>query len=271
MKVYFDQNAWHCLMEKFTPSAINQEFKEKNLEVCLGINNIYEFGRCFLEENDLAKIESGKEVFQYLRDVDISYFVKMTGQLVELDLDYARTGGRILPYLDWDDIIRTKEEICRLACGFYEKSANFVNQRENGLAKSTPQYRNAVIQANLKMRKPRNFEELKNDWTNRRQILDGSEYAEKSRYLSDSLLFSNSEKYPYLNTYINAQIHFNFIALSESAGPSKKRTSDYRHLINANAADCFVTEDKDLQKTSKKICPYIKVYSWSEFQDKFIN
>jgi len=162
--------------------------------------------------------------------------------------------------------VAAKEEIFRLSKGWYDRAREFIQKREKDLLKDTPKYRVAIVKANLMGPKPKTFDELLNDWGCRRDILNQSEFRKKSNRISDLALFSNKDKYPYLNTYINAQLYFNFIALTNPIGPSKKSTSDYRHLINANATDCFVTDDKKIQKNSQKICPYIRIFTWDEFR-----
>jgi len=230
------------------------------------LHNIYEFGRCFLDEKDINNIRHGKKVFQYLSDIDIIYFIKPTNELIDSDLVYAITGGRILPYLDKINTVAAKEEICRLASGYCDRAQGFIQNRENGLTKSASLYRSTVIRLNIGVKKPKDFNILRNDWGYRRSILDGSGFDKKTRNISNSRLFSKPEKYPYLNTYINAQLYFNFIALTSYQGPSKKSTSDYRHLIDANATDLFVTKDKRMKNNSLKIVPFLKIYSLDEFK-----
>ena len=41
---------------------------------------------------------------------------------------------------------------------------------------------------------------------------------------------------------------------------------EHGNLINANAADCFVSEDEKIQKNSKLICPYIRILNWEQFK-----
>ncbi len=268
MKVYFDQNVWQLVINKFPASAFRQKLNSKDISICLGMDNIYEFARCFLDGNDLMNIEKGKEIFKYLRDLDICHFLKPTNELIISDLVYARAGGKLLPYLDEYNTIATKEEISRLANGWYDRAQKFIQNREESLTKSAPQYRAVIIKANQNIPRPKDFDELRMDWRCRRAILNQSKFGKEARFFSNSTLFSEPGKYPYLNTYVNAQLYLNFIALTNPTGPSKKSTSDYRHLIAANAADCFVTEDEKVQRNSQKLCPYLNVYNWDEFENR---
>ena len=267
MKAYLDQNVWEHVIHKFSVTKFKQKLESNQIELCLGTHNIYEFARCFLDENNSKNIEKGKEIFQYLSDLDIAYFLNQIEQLIDSDLVYALTGGKLLPFLDNYSIAAAKEEMLRLAKGYSGRARNFIHDREDGLAKDTPEYRKAIIEGNINMPKLKDFYEFRDNWEYRRDVLRKSEYWEKTKFLSDEKLFSEPGKYPYLNTWINAQLYFNFIALTNPEGPSKKSTSDYRHLINANAADFLVTEDQRIQQNSQKLCPYNRIYSWDEFEE----
>lgn len=266
MKVYFDQNILQHIIEKIPASKMKKDLCSKGMKICFSMDNMYEFGRCFIDKADSKKIEKGKEIFAYLCKLDIDYFINDTGQLVDFDLTYALTGGKILPYLYKYDRVAVEEEMERLAKGLYSRANKFISDREAEISKSNPLYRRTILKLNINKGKPKDFKEMRDDWSYRRQILNGSQYRKKAQLLSDSKLFSNPKTYPFLNTYINAQIYLNFIALVNPKGPSKKLTPDYRHLTNANAADCLVTEDKKIQKNSQLICPYIKILTWEQFK-----
>jgi hypothetical protein len=86
--------------------------------------------------------------------------------------------------------------------------------------------------------------------------------------LSDDSLFNEPNKYPYLNSWINANIYFNYLACTTNDGPSRKHTSDLRQLICANAADLFVTDDRGLISRGPKVNPFIKINGWDAFYQK---
>jgi hypothetical protein len=85
-------------------------------------------------------------------------------------------------------------------------------------------------------------------------------------HISEDRLFDNPSKYPYINTWINAQLYINFAVHSKRV-KAINYTSDFRHLICANAAGNFLTEDKQLLNIGPKVCPYINFLSWKEFSN----
>jgi hypothetical protein len=137
-------------------------------------------------------------------------------------------------------------------------------KREKDLSQDTPDFRNQILTANKGKKIEAGYEEIRDDCSYRRQILDGM-FKKESRCLSDSKLFSSPSKYPILNTWINVNIYCNYVALSNPEGPSKKSSSDYRHLINANVTDLFVTADKTLLNNASKLSPYLRTMSCEDF------
>ncbi len=268
MKAYFDQNIWEHLADTMPPDSLNSVLSGADIRVCLGMHNVYEFGRCFLNGQDSASIERGKAIFGYLAALENAYLLKPTNELVRSDLIFARTGGRLLPFLDQLNVVAAKAEIVRLSHGWSNRAEAFIRGRESSLAKEAPIYRVKIVQGNRRVRVPSDFAALREDWTERRAVLEKSDFRSLARHARDVVLFSSPEKYPFVNTFISAQLYFNFVALTNPKGPSKKLTSDYRHLIDSNAADCFVTNDSTLKRNAAKLCPYNTVCNWEEFRQR---
>lgn len=107
--------------------------------------------------------------------------------------------------------------------------------------------------------------ESRDDWILRRKLLNKSKYKDKSQHITNEELFSDFSKYPYINTWINTSLYIFFTTHSKNAKP-KNYTSDFRHLICANATGKLVTRDERLINICKKVCPFIKVLHWDEFQ-----
>jgi len=270
MKLYFDQNIWQYLVTNVPKEGLNQVLKSKKAELCLGLHNIYEFGRLFIDKNKKQSVEKGIRIFQYIQDIHIDWFLEKPDELIIFDLEYALGHGRILPYLDKLNITATKNEINRMALGYIDEASDFIKKREEDLLRSENIYRSILKKANPKVKKPKDFNKWSNDWAKRRQILDGSQFKTIASKLSDNKLFSDQQKYPSLNTFINAQLYFNFIGLSHKTGPSRKLVSDYRHMLTANAADIFVTDDRKAQGAFKKICSFNNLWTINEFE-KFLS
>jgi len=269
MRIYLDQNAWQRAKNDFTALEFKQLLKTFDFKIYLGTHNIYEFGKCFL---DNFNIDIGTNIFKYLYDLGIDDFLKDTNNLILSDLVYARSGGRLITTMDIYETSAMKEEITRLSKGLTDRAHKFIKNREDEMKTEWPQYQDSVRMFNIGMQplspKPEVFVSLlRDDWGYRRNILNQKgEYGTIAKDLSDSLLFSNPEKYPCLNAYINYQLYLNYLILSDQKA-SIKRTPDGRHLITANACDRFVTEDRTIYNNSEYLCPYLSIMKWSEFKN----
>ena len=61
---------------------------------------------------------------------DIMQYVKEPGSLILDDLEYAKTSGKILPFLSNLNIVSTKQEIYKISQGNYSEGKKFIEKRE---------------------------------------------------------------------------------------------------------------------------------------------
>lgn len=174
-------------------------------------------------------------------------------------MEYALKGGRILPCLNTINSVEAKMEIFNLSRGNDKEAKGFIGKREDNICKDGPVYKKKLIDENKGKKKPKNYLEMRDDYFYRRQILDHDEFKKLACRISDSMLFPEPEKYPFVNTYINCELYNNYINLIIKDSSFTKNTSDFRHLISSNATDYFITKDEDLKKKIPKICPYLNV------------
>jgi len=267
MKVYLDQNVWQHLYQSYPIDDFKKTAISKNIEIYLGITNIYEFGRLSLNEKNDEKI---KKIFFYLWElIDILKFIKEPNPLLLDDLEYARTGGKPLIFLDDHNTASVKQEIYRISQGNYAEGKKFIKTKEENIKKDSPYFIKKVKTINQPPEKDLIYENFRDSWGMRRELLNNSTYKNQTRYLSDRLLFSEPQKYPFINTWINSQLYINFVVLAKKAIPINY-TSDFRHLICSNTAGNFVTMDKRLINSGGNICPYIRIMNWEIFE-KTIN
>jgi hypothetical protein len=192
-------------------------------------------------------------------------YLKETNELIVDDLICARRGRRILPFLGMINTILTKKRIFKISQhGYDEEGRKFISEREKDIKEESPKFCEELKQRDFKPEKGDKFEDFRDNYKIRHNSLVTSAY---SRYIPCGLygkLFRNPAKYPYINTWINAQSYINFASLLNGAKP-KNSTSDFRHLIFANAAGTFVTDDKRL--FGSEVCPYIEFLTWDEFNE----
>lgn len=263
MKIYFDQNSWHKIFDTYTVDEFKEKIKSENLEVYIGQENIYEFGRLFLDER--ANKESIERIFCYLSHLaDFMSYIKEPKELIIDDFKYVAYGSEVVPFLDFYNTELLKQEISRISQGYFEKGKSFIAKREENINKDSLNFVEKVKSSNPKPQRNIEFEEYRDNWGMRRKILNIGIYSEIAKQFNDLLLFKNPNKHPFINTEINAQIYINFAVHSKGANPLKY-TSDFRHIICANSAGNFVTMDKKLINIGRRVCPYINIFHWNEF------
>jgi len=266
MLVYFDQNIWRHLADNVQPSALESALADAGMRPALGTLNIYEFGRCFLKRSSSRTEAAGRGAFRFLAQLREAAILKQTSTLVEADLTYAMTGGRLLTVLTRYEAVAAREEMHRLALGFCDRAVRFIGPKERNSLTAATLYRKRVLAKNPTFKRPREFALFRDDWGHRRGLLEASEFRSKALDLSDSALFANQKKYPFLNTFISAQLHLLYLALSSKDGPSRRRIPDYRHLIDANCAAHVVSNDVGFLKAAARLSPFQLVRTWEEFR-----
>ena len=198
--------------------------------------------------------------------MEMKQILDSTKSLIVSDLVYARIGSRPLFFLDQLNFVATKEEIWRLSQGKADRARYFVNKRERNIEESIDSYREKILKGNIQNKVPDDFVTIRENWDIRRSLLDKSPYSERAHSISDEVLFAKPEIYPFMNTFINANLYSNFIALKNPKGPSKRLISDYRHLISSNAGDYFLTNDKGIIRNASLLSPYLRVIQWDSFE-----
>jgi len=183
-------------------------------------------------------------------------------------LNYAKTGGKHLPYLSSINTTLIKQEIFRLSKGDCPQGKDFIKNREQNIKSESVKYIQIVKKQNPNNIRTK-FEEIRDDWPQRHYMLETGPYNKDTENISDSLLYTTPEKFPYINTYINAQLYINYSVAFKGAKPDTY-TSDFRHLISANTTGCFVTMDERVIYRYHKVCPYINIVHWNDFKNKML-
>jgi len=267
MKIYFDANIYDLAMNVMSPNEFKVFLQTKGADIVIGSHIIYEIGRCLLEDNK-KKIEKAKSLYAYISDLDISFIILKIDDLIINDLREAKTGIHYQPYYEYRNKKSFIEEIRRLADGDITRAREFISKREKSF--NDYNFRQNFLKENplFSQDKRIKYDELIGKCEVRRQIIDKSQFKKYADSLSNNSLFNEPNKHPYLNSWINANIYFNYLACTTNDGPSRKHTSDLRQLICANAADLFVTDDRGLISRGPKVNPFIKINGWDAFYQK---
>lgn len=234
------------------------------------MHNIYEFGRCFLKRENTNAIERGIKIFKYIFDIfDDLYIIKPTKKLIEIDLIYAATRGKLLAFMDYLNVVATKQEVFRLSQGWSTRAEKFISEREKRIRRDQEYTRQLFIRQKKKNITGNSYFALRGNWEIRWAIITENEYRSLANKCSKSRLFVKPEEYPFVNTYINAVIYSNLFNFRNKREISLKALNDYRHIIDSNAANVFISNDETLNKRIIKICPYITAIELKEAKNSY--
>ena len=262
-KIYLDQTPWHRVISEYAPEDFEQRLAVAGYEVCFGEDNLSEFAGLYHDADSPHNVAVGKRVFSFIFKLKELLYLESVHNLIAGDIVCLRTGGRVLPCASDSVVGQTRIEIARLALGYADEATEFTTARVQEIRNDMPRHRETIIHRNQQADYPADFSHWlqRQDW--KRQVLERSQYANAIAAVSNARLFDYPERYPFLNTYVNAVLYENYLALTHREGPSPKRVPDARHLMSAQAADWLVTDDRKLVGAVDRLSPKVKAMSWS--------
>lgn len=135
-KAYIETNAinqaYKCAISGF---RLGEVLDSKGLSPAVGMHVVYELARTFLNEADK---KTGTDLFSILQDLD-PFYQPAPKMLHDLEIIKLRTGAAVLPVLDPLDLAAIKQEVGRLALGFFDDNArNFIQRLEEDIKESHP-------------------------------------------------------------------------------------------------------------------------------------
>lgn len=89
-------------------------------------------------------------------------------------------------------------------------------------------------------------------------IFNNSISSKEALYLAD-----NMESLPVLRSCVRANFYLCFLLFTNPNNPKKDKVDDHRHVLEASHCDVFITEDKQLLKSTNGINPDVIPLKWS--------
>lgn len=262
VRVYPDHMIWvNRLIGKITPSAFRDALARGGLSLRWGFENVYEAGKNFLTPNGK---ERGIFQFNFLSGIGPEGFMRPFDDLLADDIRFARTGVRSSRLLGMrrSNLVQSNLRTC--ASGSPpDEMVSYIRRREEAIRLEAPTYRERILTANVGS-EAWDFASTKDNAEIRRAILAGSKWSRPAGDVPLEALSERRHLYPVLNTFVDASLFQNYLALHTSDGPGRK-LGDYMHLLNAAGTDVLVTDDGKLTKRAPALCPGLRVVSGDTF------
>jgi len=174
--------------------------------------------------------------------------------------------------------ISTKLELNKLANGYFDQKAErFIRKREHEIKNDDSillkSYLNHV--KNVRKNNPSLFKSIKtfnnivSYFSNKVpeyiiEILENSVTKDEAIEISNKL-----ESFPALRSTIRANLYYQFIMITQITLPSSDKVDDYRHVIDASYSKSFLTKDRQLGRTVKKINPDLQVIYFEDIFSEY--
>ncbi len=249
-------------------TALTDYLHDNGLDPACGLHVVYELARTFS-----GTPEKGKRLFQLLLNLDPT-MQPPTDDLLRQELIKLHTGSAVLPFLDHDFHIATKEEITRLSLGIFGEHANeFIESKEAEFRDGYPEWAqrvirqatqsiDSVVKPHKKIRTAddvyRHFQGTGEDADLIRQAF--KDQGDTISALDAKRLAESIADYPAVRSLVMANCYLTSICISQQVVPGADRVFDFRHVIDASYCDSLITFDKGLANAAPTINPDLGVF-----------
>ena len=178
------------------------------------------------------------------------------------EISKLKIGIAVLPFLSHQDYILTKQEVIRLANGFFdERAKSFLANREENVRKEFPSQMSDFLQRikSINLSTPKALKKIRtfNDCVSYFR----ADFPEKIREISYNKfslmeakkISENLDDFPVFHSLIMATVYLNYIPIAKKAIPNDDKLDDYRHIAEASYCNAILTNDKQLGNTVRYI------------------
>jgi hypothetical protein len=236
----------------------------EQLRPAIGTHTIYELAKLLWDQRTTA---IRCRLFQALLDLDPAFLVP-ADQILQCELRRLQRGEPVVPFMMGADLDATKRVVARLAAGESDDEAiQFTRQREEAIDRTRQEdqlnverLRTARNQGQFPLF--RTFEQLVEYY--RSDIPELIQRRFKGRIdLSDAQRFAaRLNEFPALRTAVRADLHFMFIRAAQEKVPSRDKTADYRHVVDAAYCTAILIDDRKLFRKVPVLNPELRAIGW---------
>jgi hypothetical protein len=237
---------------------------DAGLRPAIGTHTIYELSKLLWDDRHF---DLRCRLFQLVLDLDPAFLVP-ADRLLESELRRLQLGEAVIPFMLGADLAATKRVVTGLAAGETNaKAIEFTKHREQAIARNREEDQQHVD----RLQRARLHGELPNFKTFQ-QLLDyhhndiadliqrrfqGRINADDARRFAQRL-----DQFPALRTAVRADLHFMFIRAATAQVPSRDKTADYRHVVDASYCAAIVIDDKKLLRKVALLNPQLRAIAW---------
>jgi hypothetical protein len=253
------------------PATLRAALARLGFEPATGLHTVYELARSFLSTDSSGSLK-GQKLFAALRDLDPAYQPEVW-TLLTAEVQKLRLGTAVLPFLSALNVAATRQEVARLANGFFDDRARrFIQDKERQKAdelKAQERYLahvTTVQQNDPAVSALKTFEGVWDYFSAKGEIPDLiAEVLRGTVSRSEAAeLAARMSSFPAIAAAARANVYLNFITIAHLARPGRDKLDDYRHCIEAGYCAAFLSGDDQQISAAAIICPHARPVKWDE-------
>ncbi|VEB39078.1 Uncharacterised protein [Legionella sainthelensi] len=258
--VFLETNAINsCHYEKYSGEELAEILFKKNLIPIVSQHTTYELARNFLSPKN---IQLGISFFSILKGLNPTYSCE-TMELLKREIKKLISDVACDFIIEKSQLYHLQKAISEACQGeISEKWCRYISTRESEIINNQNIWNHLFQRSQMK-----NFETFFQTIIDDRKniIFIIQELCNKQLNLVEAeSLMLKLDQFKAIKTAIRANLYMNFHAIKFKKPPSKDKTDDFRHLIDASLCTYFVTDDERLKNNIPSIIPELKVIKFSE-------
>jgi hypothetical protein len=272
LRAYLDPSVINrALDDNLSAPSLRVTLAAAGFEPATGLHTVLELARTFLSSGGSSALRA-VNLFGLLRALEPAYQPEVPA-LLTAEVEKLRVGTAVLPFLSALDLAATRNEVARLAEGFFDDRArrfiegkgNFKSESIEAQARHVSKVQSAR-NADPALRRLRTFQDVWAYFEGRGDIprLVADVLHHRVSSLEASELAARLPSFPAINAATRANVYLNFIMLSNVAQPGSDKLDDYTHCIEASYCPAFISGDGRQLTALRHICPQVRPLLWSD-------
>ncbi|CZH38803.1 hypothetical protein SDA22_10100 [Legionella pneumophila serogroup 1] len=258
--VFLETNAINsCYLGKYSGKELSKALSMKNLIPIISQHTTYELGRNFLSP---INIQLGISLFSILKGLNPTYSCQtmelLKRGIKKLTLDIAC--DFIIEKSNFYHLQKAISEICQ--GNISEEWSKYISTRESEIINNQTIW-NHLFQTPKTTDFENFFQNIINDRKNIIFIIQELCNEQLNPVEAENLILK-LDQFKAIKTAIRANLYMCFLARNHKTAPSKDKTDDFRHLIDASLCTYFATDDNNLIKYARIIIPELRIMTFAD-------
>ena len=244
--------------------VLRQIMDAERLRPAVGTHTIYELAKMLWDDRHT---ETRCRLFQLIVDLDPAFLLP-ADRLLELEVSRLLRGESVIPFLMGSDLEVTRRTVARLASAASDEEAiEFTRRREQAIDRARLEDRENVERIQHARREGlvpdcQDFDQFCAQHSADIPELIERRFGGRIDAHDASRFAARLDEFPGLRTTVRADLHFMFIRVVQGKVPSRDKTGDYRHVIDASYCAGILVDDRKLLRKVPVLNPQLRAIAW---------